>query len=355
MINVKRVVREIINEYLDKDAMMPLKKYLDNTPQRYKGTDINKLWHVRQTTSADVPTSRHAFSKHELFKNNWVLHFTPHPFEIIKNGFKGISVQRKDDLWRTFGQHMPRDYGNGYAFAYDVNDVPKNAIDYGKYALMFRTSGLKVYNRGDLGEWQVIFNPQQVNLRDCFILKCGVDVERNHDGNGDMYATKHLNSVSVIHPLTKKTVYKGETLEDATTWVKENYNQYNKFLNGDKYKQTFKKQDQELEKRALEIINHIKSTVQGNVLVIPFERKGVVWLTIIYDKPFKFYSFVDKLNLRPSDGEGSGVFTDGRLFITKYRDTHLPQILEDWKKKYPLPKNLDDLQGIQLWYRKNTE
>lgn len=334
-IKVKRIINNVLNEYLDKNAIMPLKKYLDNTPKRYKTTDFNKLWHKYQTTGADI-TSRHAFSKHEIFKNDWVIHFTKKPLAIIQNGFKGINKEFIDYLWRTYRYNYPIDYGDGYAFAYDVNDIPKSAIEYGKYAIMFRTSGLKVYNRGDLGEWQVIFNPSQANLKECFLIKTDVNGASDYDGNGDVSTTYNIKNVNVINPYTERVVFKTDSFDKAVNWVKTNYRQYSS-INASKYASKFRKDNANKMNYMKKIAEYIKSNINGDVLEFPIDDRDMrCRLTILFDGHFKFRTFLEKFGFtRSKDGYG---YTNGIVNVEKFPYFE-PFERECWVKHYKEPSD----------------
>lgn len=344
---VKRIINNVLNEYLDKNAIMPLKKYLDKTPKRYKTTDFDRLWYKYQTTGADI-TSRHAFSKHEIFKNGWVIHFTKKPLTIIQNGFKGINKKFIDSLWRTYGYNYPIDYGDGYAFAYDVNDIPKNAIEYGKYAIMFRTSGLKVYNRGDLGEWQVIFNPPQANLKECFLIKTGVNYHSDYDGNGDVSTTYSIKNVNVINPYTERVIFKTDSFDKAVNWVKTNYRQYSS-INASKYASKFREDNTNKMNYMKKIAEYIKSNINGDILELPIDDRDMqCGLTILFDGHFNFRTFLEKFGFTKSkDGY---VYTNGIVEVEKYYGFD-PIEREYWIEHYKEPSS-DDINTIVISFDK---
>jgi len=345
----ENIVKNVINEYLDKNAIMPLKKYLDDTPKRYKTTDFNKLWYKYKTSEADI-TSRHAFSKHEIFKNNWVIHFTTNPLSIIQNGFKGINTSYKDLLWRTYGRGYPTDYGDGYAFAYDINDIPKNAFEYGKYGIMFRTSGLKVYNRGDLGEWQVIFNPSQANLKECFLIKIDIDYESYYDGNGDVETTKTLRNVNVINPYTKRVIYKTNSLDKAVNWVKTNYRQYSS-INASKYANKFREDYTNNLLNMKSMVEYIKSNVNGDILEMPTDDRDRFCIKeILYDGHFKFITFINKFGFKWDENERA--YTNGNIIV--YKEPFIDSYnLQCWREHFKEP-NGDNDNTITITIKKET-
>ena len=217
----------IIREYLDKNLMSPLYKYLKHTRKKYSLPDFKKLYNDVQIGKSPYITTRQAFQNPQIFKNGWVLHFTNAPMQILLKGFKGIKKEYLEQIWRTYGKGFETD-NEGYCFAYDANaPLPPNCTDYGKYALMFRVSGLKVTNLGDTGEAQVIFNSRTANLKDCYLIKLEIEETGGFDYDVDEFDShKELKGVSVINPYTKKAVYKGKSVEDAVKWVETNYRQY---------------------------------------------------------------------------------------------------------------------------------
>jgi hypothetical protein len=344
----EKLVKSTINEYIDKNAIMPLKKYLDKTPKRYKTTNFNKLWHKYETDRANI-TSRHAFSKHEVFKNNWVIHFTRSPLSIIRNGFKGINVNYKDQLWRTYMRGYPTDYGDGYAFAYDANDIPKNAFEYGEYGIMFRTSGLKVYNRADLGEWQVIFNPSQANLKECFLIKVDIDYKSNYDGDGDFETKETMRNVNVINPYTKKVIYKTNSFDNAVNWVKTNYRQYSS-INASKYSNKFKEYYANQLKDVNSMAEYIKSNVNGDVLELPIDDRDIFYRrTILYDGQLNFRDFIKKFGF-DFDGK-ENCYINGDIVLLKEPFIEAYE-LQCWREHYKREPNDDFSNTITITLKK---
>lgn len=221
-----------INEYLDKNILYPLKQEIDNAPEKYKKLNV---WDLSDMGENFKQRIGYYFDKYKIFKNNWVICFTDKPYEIIKNGFLGIDKSEINALWRTFGaSHIKRGYDEGYAFAYDVNDIlgkskwyQDRLVGYGTYALMFRVSGLKVHNKAD-NEWQVVFNNKQANLKNCFIIKCNTYLDLD-------YSKTRIKGLSVINPQTEKSIYKSGDLTDVINWIMTNERQY-KSLNTFKMK-----------------------------------------------------------------------------------------------------------------------
>ena len=219
---------EFLLEYLDKNLMDPLHKYLKRTKKHYDLPGFKKLYYDYEVGKVPYITTRQAFQNPQVFKNGWVLHFTNAPLRILSEGFKGVKSEYLEQIWRTYGRGYEMS-DEGYCFAFDANDAfPPDfgGIDYGKYALMFRVSGLRVTNLGDLGQAQVIFNSKMANLKECYIIKPEVKEDNYYDAVGEIQTDKAIAGVSVINPYTKKAVYKGKNLKDVIEWVKNNYRQY---------------------------------------------------------------------------------------------------------------------------------
>ena len=294
-----------------------MKKTLDDTPQRYKKTNIQKLHYLEQMLGLDIIDIRHAFSKHELFKNGWVIHFTNNPFSIIKDGFVGIEKESQMKLWRTYQQFtIPRSHNEGYAFAYDVNDIPNSAVAYGKYALMFRTSGLKVLNRGDEGEWQVIFNSKLANLKNCFLLKINQKNDSSYNGNGDMETYTSIGGASVINPSTRKTIYKSNSITNVVNWVIQNGAQYknaNTFNNVSNIKNSSKW----AEKTISDMLEYAKAELGDRCIIYWQSTDGFSFYDIAYFGRFNYADFVEKFGFKPTyDRYGS--FINDCLKVNKY-------------------------------------
>lgn len=343
---IRQLAKNILNEYLDKNVMMPLRKYINRYSKRYKNLDIEDQWYKYQMGKRKF-NSKHAFSKQKLFKNDWVIHFTNSPLSIIKNGFLGIDKDDKDGLWRTYGRMRPRGYDDGYAFAYDVNDIITNkAITYGNYALMFRTSGLKVFNRAGDEEWQVIFNNNQANLKECFVLA----LDKKNDGYtndiGEYEYNYKLNSVSVINPYTRKTIYKADSLEKAIEWVKTNGRQY-KSANSFNSIKKLKSQETERRKMALQAVEYIKNNVKGQVLVLPEQKfNNFVEIKVLYTYGIKFNVFVNVFNLKR---EGNGTYKNDYFVI--HKDYWNLSDKSYWEENnLEVPEDSDDCYRIRIYY-----
>ena len=259
---VDNIVKAVLNEYLDKNLMNPLYKYLNRYGKKYNQNEFARRYN--QYTGYPLTTA-HAFQEPEVFKNGWVVHFTNYPYQILKNGFKGVRSEYLKSLWRTYGRGYEQTE-EGYCFAYDANDnIPKNAIDYGKCGLVFRVSGLKVKNLGDLGEKQVVFNSRMANLKECYMIIPECDTRSYRDGNGDIETTKTITGVSVINPVTKKKLYISKTIGGALQWIQTNYRQYSS-ANVSKIIPSLKKTDEQNEQIVNGLIEYVKSWAKDLVI-----------------------------------------------------------------------------------------
>ena len=97
--------------------------------------------------------------------NSWLIHFTNNPHSISTSGF--VFGTGEYNSLAYSGCRTGNKYGQGYNFAYDVDDFEKyykycSKPKYGEGAVLFRASGIKVWHNGD-EETQVIFNGGTVN------------------------------------------------------------------------------------------------------------------------------------------------------------------------------------------------
>lgn len=156
------------------------------------------------------------FNTPELIKNQWLIHFTKDDAQAIQaDGFtKGV-----DDL-TTLGltTHIyEEDKPGGYNFAYHLGDFLRYGSShyggwkYGKSAVMFRASGLRMWHSGD-EEPQVIF--WGADAKDIVVLA-------QHGENWMVDSCK---------PIERDDVYAAEDLEAVVDWVVDNFQQYRKVL-----------------------------------------------------------------------------------------------------------------------------
>jgi hypothetical protein len=147
----------------------------------------------------------------ELIKNQWLIHFTDNANDIAKEGFKyGIDEMEKLGLTCHLSD-FEKKYG-GYNFAYTLSDFPKYAkksggYKYGKEAVIFNASGIKVWHYGD-EEPQVIFY--------------------GNTAKNIIPITSGENSEFAIYSKDNKILYENDDLKNVVYWLIKNFNQYRK-------------------------------------------------------------------------------------------------------------------------------
>jgi len=168
----------------------------------------------------------------DLLKNQWLIHFTDEPFSVQKYGFtSGV-----DDITKLgLTTHLPEIFkqGPGFNFAYTLSDYlrgsgspvnPHARWSYGKHAVMFKASGIRVLHLGD-EEYQAIFwGP---SARDIVVLYkdyCFIYDEKMEDSYED--------DAWVVVPCNADTdnIYCAKDFEDVVVWVANNFDQYKNLL-----------------------------------------------------------------------------------------------------------------------------
>jgi len=154
----------------------------------------------------------------KILRNEWLVHMTNHKDAIISDGFEGGIMDPKH-LAYTFSANDLYDRStsaDGWFFAYHHQDVDRYAIGsynnpkYGTEAVMFVSSGVKIWHYGD-NEPQVIFNGKYAkNL---------VPINRDSD---KMWNVEHKESFS--------TIFEDEEFDVVVQWVIDNFDQYRKVI-----------------------------------------------------------------------------------------------------------------------------
>ena len=151
------------------------------------------------------------FSDPTLIKNQWLIHFTNKSNQIGKEGFKyGVNEMDKLGL-TTHLDEFEKKYG-GYNFAYTLTDYLKyakgrNTFKYGKEAVIFRASGIKLWHHAD-SEPQVIFY--------------------GNTATNIVPITEHYGDYYVDNNKTGKTLFTNPDFDRVVDWVINNYIQYRK-------------------------------------------------------------------------------------------------------------------------------
>lgn len=199
-------------EWLQENNVDLYNKYSNWLFEKIKYNELN-------ISPEDYPAWSYYDSNPILIKNQWLIHFTNDAEGIAKNGFKyGVDEIDKLGLTTYLGD-FEKKYG-GYNFAYllrDFNSYGKAGIGsrggkykYGKEAVIFRASGIKLYHYGD-EEPQVIFYGNTA--------KNIIPITTGENADWAIYNTK-----------TGGKLVEFDDLEKLVRWVETNYPQYSKKL-----------------------------------------------------------------------------------------------------------------------------
>lgn len=198
-------------EWIDKNNHELYDKYAD---WLYAQIQYNEL---------DVPYSEYPawayFDKPSIVKNQWLIHFTNEPDDIALNGFKyGVDDMEKLGLTTHLGE-FDKKYG-GYNFAYLLKDFNSygraghgsrgGEYKYGKEAVIFRASGIKVYHYGDEEPQVIFYGNTATNI---------IPVKVGENANWAVYNNK-----------TGRVIVESDDLEKIAYWIEKNYPQYHKTL-----------------------------------------------------------------------------------------------------------------------------
>lgn len=154
--------------------------------------------------------------------NGWLIHFSDNADSISDSGFV-FGTDEFNSLSYS-GCRTGNKFGQGYNFAYDVNDFEKyyqssrsSAPKYGEGAVLFRASGIKVWHYGD-EEYQVIFNGKTVN---------SVVYIRYNDADSDY-------DWCIKNNRTGRIIVQDDSLAKLVKWYINNESQYQTPVNGKK-------------------------------------------------------------------------------------------------------------------------
>jgi len=154
--------------------------------------------------------------------NGWLIHFSDNADSISDSGFV-FGTDEFNNLSYS-GCRTGNKFGQGYNFAYDVNDFEKyyqssrsSAPKYGKGAVLFRASGIKVWHYGD-EEYQVIFNGKTVN---------SVVYIRYNDADSDY-------DWCIKNNRTRRIIVQDDNLAKLVKWYINNEAQYQTPVKGKK-------------------------------------------------------------------------------------------------------------------------
>jgi hypothetical protein len=160
----------------------------------------------------------------KLVRNTWLIHFSDSAYDIYLKGFKyGVDVYSTERLaLSTYYSDETRKRAPGYNFAYNVEDtnLKRTAVHgrsrkpkYGSEAVMFIGSGVQAYHHGD-EENQVIFlGSSAKNL-------VYIEFDNNREKRWHVFSKRNRY----------RPVFSSDDLDDITTWVIKNYDQYSSVL-----------------------------------------------------------------------------------------------------------------------------
>ena len=175
--------------------------------------------HEMDIPDSEFPAWSYFDSDPEVIKNQWLIHFTNDANAIAREGFRyGVDDMTRLGLTTSLGE-FDKKYG-GYNFAYLLKDYNRygisigsyaNRYKYGKEAVIFNASGIKLWHHGD-SEPQVIFYGKTA--------KNIIPIITDSD-TGD-WACFSLRD--------GKKLYSNERLDRVVNWIVKNYRQYSKHL-----------------------------------------------------------------------------------------------------------------------------
>jgi hypothetical protein len=204
------------HDYLDlifhnKDLMEEYGRYVEDS--LVNGSDQSSL------------TSHFFFSNPKIIKKQWLVHLTDYASEIWQNGFTHGTESVEDLGLTTYNTHTSKERG-GYNFAftpysfdkYGSSGNRKHNFRYGDEAILFKSSGVEAYHRGD-EEHQVIFYGKYAT--DIIWMEYG-EIEHGDNVGGECWFIESRK--------TGKRLVEKDKVGDLVKWVETNYDQYRNHL-----------------------------------------------------------------------------------------------------------------------------
>ncbi len=221
------LIDEYINDTGD-DDILDRSGFVEGKNEYYEISDMlskedHKLFgewlmtnYKKYAVNSDWPSWEY-FTYHGIVKNQWLIHFSDYAPDIAKEGFKkGVFDIERLGLTTWLGD-QDKNYG-GYNFAYTLQDFAKYGQDrydgpdvwkYGKEAVIFRASGVRVWHSGD-EEYQTIFYGNTAT---------------------NINYLEHYQGEWWIEGKNGRKLVKFDDLEQLVPWFTDNYSQYQKQLN----------------------------------------------------------------------------------------------------------------------------
>ena len=202
---------EIYEKYRKNDYGESSEKLMKEYP------DVFNVWcdflYDNENFESGYPTWKYVDYR-SIVKNQWLIHFSDDAEDIYRDQKFNRGVYDYTTLGLT--KHLSDSTKNysGYNFAYLLNDYIRYGRNrgrwkYGKEAVLFKASGVKVWHYGD-EEPQVIFwGPS------AFDIVC----IREHQSSGDYY----------VYSNHSRDLFVGD-FDDCVNWVVNNFNQYKRVL-----------------------------------------------------------------------------------------------------------------------------
>jgi hypothetical protein len=204
------------------DSEMELVTWLESNNKELYNQFADYLYEkIKNSTlpinDSDYPAWSYFDDSPELIKNQWLIHFTDDADSIVREGFKyGVDDMTKLGLTTHLGE-FDKKYG-GYNFAYLLSDFPRygrrsyvhgGGYKYGKEAVVFNASGIKLWHYGD-EEPQVIFY--------------------GNTAKNIIPITKGENTDWSIRDKNGRILFENDKLERVVDWLVDNYSQYRKSI-----------------------------------------------------------------------------------------------------------------------------
>lgn len=199
-----------IAEWLEREHPDKAKQFADYLFRKIENNEL-------PINDADYPAWSYFESDPEIVKNQWLIHFTKDAESIAREGFKyGVDEMTKLGLTTHLGE-FDKKYG-GYNFAYLLKDFDRygrgggwnQKYKYGKEAVVFRASGIKLWHHGDQ-EPQVIFYGN--TAKDIIPIS-----------NGEEY------DYGIRSKKDGRPLFENDDLKKVVDWLVNNYVQYKNVL-----------------------------------------------------------------------------------------------------------------------------
>lgn len=206
------------------DSTIELMTWLENNDRETYKAFADYLYNKIDKNELPIPESEYpAWSYFDdnpvVIKNQWLIHFTDNATDVALEGFKyGVEEMDKLGLTTQLGE-FDKKYG-GYNFAYLLSDFQKygsssygnwtkSGYKYGKEAVIFRASGVKVWHHSD-EEPQVIFYGNTAT-----------NIIPITEGDDKKWSIRNRNN---------RILFESDELESVVSWLVKNYDQYRKSL-----------------------------------------------------------------------------------------------------------------------------